>query len=204
MHLDFNLLKILKVNDYDCTITLNFEYGMKWAEPRLKISSNVTADKSIPLPQSLVKLLWQPDSIIEGLQNLKIHEHNNYDTMYLVNNTILYYVREMEVTVYCKMNFKNYPLDSHTCGLWILSKHPSDIFKYSLDILDYHSDYQVRLLEYHFKVHGDAMEISGELPFSTYNAGFVMYMDRKIQKYIINQYVPSGLLVMISWVSLLL
>ena len=102
------------------------------------------------------------------------------------------------------MNFNNYPLDSHTCGFWILSKHPSDIFKYTLDILDYQTDYQVRLLEYDFKVYGDVFKISyGPGLKDRYKAGFVISMDRKIQKYIVNQYVPSGLLVMISWVRLL-
>ena len=102
------------------------------------------------------------------------------------------------------MNFNNYPLDSHTCGFWILSKHPSHIFKYTLDILDYNTDFQVRLLEYDFKVYGDVLEISdGPGLKNRSKAGFVISMDRKIQKYIVNQYVPSGLLVMISWVRLL-
>ena len=199
MHLDFNFLKILKVNDNECTITLNFEFGMKWTEPRLKISSSDTEmPKRIPFPQSFVEKLWQPKTVIVGLQNIKKY----HETVYLVvNNTILYYVSEMEVTVYCKMNFHKYPLDSHTCGLWITSKDPADIFKYTLDILDYHTDNQVRLLEYDFKVYGDAVKISdGEGLKERYKVGFEISMDRKIQKYIVNHYVPSGLLVMISWV----
>ena len=204
MHLDFNSLKILKVNDDECTITLNFEFGMKWTEPRLKISSSDTDDmpKRIPFPQSFVEKLWQPKPVIVGLQNIKIHNH---DTVYLVNKTILYCVSEMEVTVYCKMNFNKYPLDSHTCNLWIISKDPADIFKYTLDILDYRTDNQVRLLEYDFKVYGHAVKISdGEGLKERYRAGFDISMDRKIQKYIVNHYVPSGLLVMISWVRLLI
>ena len=198
MHLDFNSLKILKVNDNDCTITLNFEFGMKWTEPRLKISSSDTElPKRIPFPQSFVEKLWQPKTVIVGLQNIKKY----YETVFLVNNTILYCVSEMEVTVYCKMNFHKYPLDSHTCGLWIISKDPADIFKYTLDILDYHTVNQVRLLEYDFKVYGDAVKISdGEGLKERYKVGFEISMDRKIQKYIVNHYVPSGLLVMISWV----
>ena len=201
MHLDFNSLKILKVNDNDCTITLNFEFGMKWTEPRLKISSSDTElPKRIPFPQSFVEKLWQPKTVIVGLQNIKKY----YETVFLVNNTILYCVSEMEVTVYCKMNFHKYPLDSHTCGLWIISKDPADIFKYTLDILDYHTVNQVRLLEYDFKVYGDAVKISdGEGLKERYKVGFEISMDRKIQKYIVNHYVPSGLLVMISWVRLL-
>ena len=201
MHLDFNSLKILKVNDNECTITLNFEFGMKWTEPRLKISSSDDEmPKRIPFPQSFVEKLWQPKTVIVGLQNIKKY----YETVFLVNNTILYCVSEMEVTVYCKMNFHKYPLDSHTCGLWIISKDPADIFKYTLDILDYHTVNQVRLLEYDFKVYGDALKISdGEGLKERYKVGFVISMDRKIQKYIVNHYVPSGLLVMISWVRLL-
>ena len=70
---------------------------MKWTEPRLKISSTDTEiPKRIPFPPSLVEKLWQPVGNIVGLQNLKVHEH--YDTLYLVNSTVLYYVREMEVS----------------------------------------------------------------------------------------------------------
>ena len=72
---------------------------MKWTEPRLKISSIDTfIPKRIPFPPSLVEKLWQPDGVIVGLQNIKVHAHNNYDTLYLVNSTVLYYVREMEVS----------------------------------------------------------------------------------------------------------
>ena len=71
----FNDIKILKIDDYDCAITLKIELGLYWIEPRLKAPSSVPY--MIPLDQSFLNLLWIPDIYIDDVKKITKHHLNS-------------------------------------------------------------------------------------------------------------------------------
>ena len=77
---------------------------------------------------------------------------------------------------------------------------------FKLAVLDFDATRQVSLLDYTPSIYqlpdnlekwnqtGDSSEIF-------YTTGFEIRLERNIQKYIMNYYMPSGLMVTVSWVS---
>ena len=209
---DISKVKILKVDDFDCTIKLSFWFWLTWSEPRLILPS--TLPPYVPLDNSFWGKLWKPDVYFFNLKQTIIkhslfHESHSF---YLMNSTLgakVRYFGEFELILYCQMAFNNYPLDEHVCDFKLgSSKMDSSKINYTLSNFTFHQDEQVSLLDYTSKVHGlpDSKKLwfteitdSGNLTW--YSTGIEIKLTRKFQKYIINYYIPSGLLVIISWVG---
>ena len=110
----------------------------------------------------------------------------------------------MEISIYCpEMNFANYPLDWHMCYLRIGS------YSYDLNTLNYTMkslklypkmvsslDYSVEISEL---TRSKQIQEYGSSKYSIVGCG--IRLDRNLRKYMMNYYIPSGLLVTASWVS---
>ena len=101
------------------------------------------------------------------------------------------------------MNFANYPLDWHICYLRIGS------YSYDLNTLNYimtslqlypnivsSLDYSVEINEL---TRSKQIQEYGSSKYSIVGCG--IRLDRNLRKYMMNYYIPSGLLVTASWVS---
>ena len=112
---------VLKVNDYESTVSIILVLALQWLEPRLEFRMDSEADSQeefIPLPKTLSDKLWMPDVNIMDVNELEKHElmdRNTDENLVLVNGTYVAYIRQIEVSIYCPMIFDNYPLDSHNC-----------------------------------------------------------------------------------------
>ena len=210
---DFELIRILKVDDHEYTITLLVQSIMQWIEPRLK---PVSKDKRIVINNVSVidlpkDLLWMPDTYIYDLHSTK----TRVEKLALINENLIHYSAEMEIVIYCPMNFDNYPLDSHICHFKMGS------YGYNVDQVNFISRgityapisgffKQLTVLDYNIQLSQLPESQSGFVfetefgPFSRSLAGFEIKLQRKTQKYIYYYYVPSGLLALISCVSTLI
>ena len=112
-----------------------------------------------------------------------------------------------ESAIYCPMKFDSYPLDQHTCHFMLGSYSFDDRFMYfkmdnnSSDIqlnqvsnLDYTPSVRSLPKSKQFKPYGS-------MNYSI--AGCEIRLERNIKQYIVNYYIPSGLLVMVSWVNVI-
>ena len=131
------------------------------------------------------------------------------DSFYLINEDDvtrkIRYSREIEITLYCKMKFETYPLDSHVCDFKFgSSKFDSSKLNFTLQQLIFESSEQVGLLDYIPQVTRlpDNKKLWIEVgPLTWYSTGCEIRLDRNVKKYLINYYIPSGLLVIASWVG---
>ena len=104
------------------------------------------------------------------------------------------------------MKFETYPLDSHVCDFKIgRPKFDSSKLNFTLQQLIFESSDQVSLLDYVPQVTRlpDEKKLLikvGQLTW--YSTGCEIRLDRNVKKYIVNYYIPSGLLVMASWVGI--
>ena len=117
---DFFGINILKVNDYDSTVSIILALQLQWLDPRLEFGMDSEADyrEFIPLPKIFSDKLWMPDLTIMGVNTLEKHDligRKSDENLVLVNGTYVAYGREIEVSIYCPMNFDHYPMDSHNC-----------------------------------------------------------------------------------------
>ena len=129
----------------------------------------------------------------------------DYDNMYLGNGTNISYEMTFEATIFCPMTFESYPLDSHNCYFMLGSySHYEANVNVKLYFLNFNISNQVSLLDYSPQVYPlpKSMEKYIDREMMTYaRAGCLIRLERNIIKYIVNHYIPSGLLVIVSWVS---
>ena len=124
--------------------------------------------------------------------------------MYIQGKTITYNI-EVTVAIYCPMRFESYPMDHQICPFQVGSyAYNSSYITFGLNsltkndimitsVLAYTSDITTlskQFTKFEWSFHGN---------FSI--TGFQLILDRKIYNYIINFYLPSGLFVIVSWVS---
>ena len=120
-----------------------------------------------------------------------------------VEDKYLIYDVSFEAVIYCKMRFESYPLDSHVCDFllssWIYSE---DVLNLTIQRQDFDAEHQVSLLDYKPEVRD--LSTSKQRKFYDIGywsvAGFEIVLRRNIRKYIANYYIPSGFLVLVSWV----
>ena len=111
-----------------------------------------------------------------------------------------------KVAIYCPMIFDSYPMDTHICYFTLGSfKYDASYLNFSLGGLNFDNDKQVSILDYtpQVKPLSEVQQKSFYNEHSHYwsRTGFDIILKRNFKKYFIDFYVPSGILVTISWVS---
>ena len=203
IQVDFANMKILKVDDHECTITVSLWIYLTWVEPRLIVPNEVPT--YVSLDESFFSQLWKPDVYFYHLKDIKQHSFfHDFEGLYFVNNSLLYN-GEYEVAFYCRMLFERYPLDEHVCDFKLTSfSYDSSVINFTLNKLLFEESQQVSLLDYSITVDHlpQAKRGIGEYGSLVWEAaGCEIRLERYIRKYVVNYYVPSGLLAMVSWVS---
>ena len=201
-------LKILKIDDNDCIVKTSFWIQITWLEPRLispyaKFKNEITQDYYYQIDESYHKYLWLPDIFIWNLENIELRRflNNEREILYYPNGTLLLQTN-LVLDIFCPMTFETYPIDNHTCDVYFLS-FGYNVTDVNLSIGTIHTREIVNLLDYSFEI--EAVPPGSQSYFEVLRSytGFNINLERNIYKYIWNYYIPSGLLVSISWVSIL-
>ncbi|XP_054132940.1 gamma-aminobutyric acid receptor subunit pi-like [Melozone crissalis] len=183
--------------DYTATIFLR----QRWTDERLCFDGN----KSLSLDGRLVEMLWVPDTFIVDSKKSFLHDVTVENRLIRIypNGTVLYAIR-ITTTVSCSMDLTKYPMDKQTCTLQLESwgYNINDVMFYwtrgndsvrGLDTLQL-AQYTV---EDHFTSVSEAVYETGRYP----KLVFHFELKRNILYFILETYVPSILLVVLSWVS---
>ncbi|XP_070398367.1 gamma-aminobutyric acid receptor subunit pi isoform X4 [Nothobranchius furzeri] len=183
--------------DYTATIFLR----QRWTDERLVFEGN----KSLSLDGRLVELLWVPDTFIVDSKKSFLHDITVENRLIRIfpNGTVLYALR-ITTTVACNMDLTKYPMDKQTCTLQLESwgYNINDVMFYwtrgnesvsGLDTLQL-AQYTV---EDHYTSVSEAVYETGSYP----KLVFHFELKRSILYFILETYVPSSLLVVLSWVS---
>ncbi|EYC08414.1 hypothetical protein Y032_0066g3750 [Ancylostoma ceylanicum] len=173
----------------------------KWIDPRLMHNNT----KRILLKDPhLFKLIWHPDIYFANARTAEFHDvtQPNFLVWIYPNGTVWYDCR-ISLTVLCMQNLARYPLDSQSCALRILSyAYDSDeiIIKWNgespVDV-----NPEIRMPDMRLRT------ISHTIRNDTYATGIwscalaEFHVDREIMHHIIQSYLPTALIVVISWFS---
>ena len=167
----------------------------------------------ISLGENLESHLWQPSMIIlEQYSPIKILgftgkglyvSNKNYKEEYAV--MIMYKI--FQVTIQCpEMNFDYFPLDSQICHLRIGDMRLNDQrnLQYWLEGFQFNANAHLNIIDYEPKVE----ELQESLQFISLVgnvtmkvAGLTIHLKRNSKYYILNYFLPSGLLTTFSCVS---
>ena len=220
---------VLRINDKDYSITFSCYYNIYWPDPRLQLSAdfgreqaksyldedpnfNITMNPNIQVPMNLEMIndLWIPNILIYNLKTYKVMDVlSKLAGLWISADYTILYSQATHITFICPMHFDKFPLDTQSCKFQIGS--------YSYD--DTQMTFQTGQARYDGKETNSialdyAINIRKLRPKDTilvfeglgnYSlAGFELELQRYVSTYIITYYLPSGLFVIVSWISFLI
>ncbi|XP_070693425.1 gamma-aminobutyric acid receptor subunit pi [Pempheris klunzingeri] len=183
--------------DYTATIFLR----QRWRDSRLVFPGN----ESVSVDGRLVSLLWIPDTFIPDSKRSFLHDVTVENRLIRIfsNGTVLYALR-ITATIACNMDLTKYPMDRQVCTLQLES------WGYNLqDVVFYWTRGNdsvkglntLRLAQYSIESYytsvSEAVYETGQYPKLVLHFA----LRRNVFFFILETYVPSILLVVLSWVS---
>ncbi|XP_069597028.1 gamma-aminobutyric acid receptor subunit delta isoform X1 [Ranitomeya imitator] len=198
----------IEVTSIDHISEINMEYTMtvflrqSWTDERL--SYNHT-NKTLGFDSRFVEKLWIPDTFIVNAKSAWFHDVTVENKLIrLQPDGVILYSSRITSTVSCDMDLTKYPLDEQECRLDLESYGYSAediLYNWSENQNQIHGLDKLELSQFtitDYKFSKEVMNFkSGQFPRLTLR----FQLKRNRGMYIIQSYVPSILLVAMSWVS---
>jgi cation transporter family protein len=202
------IISFYSINEQTMDYMVSMYLRQAWNDPRLKFEPPAkirSREKlaSIRLGDKSWDKIWIPDTFLRNEKGADFHEVTVENRMLkLSENGDLWYVTKISATLSCPMMLKNFPLDTQTCPMLFES------FGYTMDTmsfgkLDNPVDVSDDLQMPQFKMIGeDVNDCSQNYTTGAYPClEFQFFLRRDIGYFLIQVYVPSILIVILSWVS---
>ncbi|XP_029797106.1 gamma-aminobutyric acid receptor subunit pi [Suricata suricatta] len=183
--------------DYTATIYLR----QRWTDQRLVFEGN----KSFTLDARLVEFLWVPDTYIVESKKSFLHDVTvgNRLIRLFSNGTVLYALR-ITTTVACNMDLSKYPMDTQTCKLQLESwgYDGNDVeFSWLRGNDSVRGLENLRLAQYTIQRYFTLVTRSQQETGNYTRLVLQFELRRNVLYFILETYVPSTFLVVLSWVS---
>ncbi|XP_023346796.1 glycine receptor subunit alpha-2 isoform X1 [Eurytemora carolleeae] len=164
----------------------------------------------MPMNLEFVKDLWLPNIFIYNLKTFKVIDVlSKMAGLWINTNKKILYSQQTHITFICPMRFDKFPLDTQRCKFQVGSYSYDDS---KMMFITQSAQYQKNgrntiALDYDIEIEPlqplDMILDYGNLGnFSL--SGFEMVLTRYVSTYIITYYLPSGLFVIVSWISFLI
>ena len=186
-----------------------------WSEPRLEMPqwemlnvSKLSKDDFVPLDLRFLECLWVPDVYIYRLKKIEkksFYENLDFGGLYLYGDSRISYDMMFDLAIYCdSMTFSWYPKDQQFCDFMIGSySHDMNAMEFKMDSLEIIKAKQLETLDYKTEISKlPEEECIRNYTKSYYVTGCKIRLYRNLNKYIVTFYIPSALVVMVSWVKI--
>ncbi|XP_053167461.1 glycine receptor subunit alpha-2 isoform X6 [Hemicordylus capensis] len=182
---------------------VNIFLRQQWNDSRLAYSEY--PDDSLDLDPSMLDSIWKPDLFFANEKGANFHDVTTDNKLLRIskNGKVLYSIR-LTLTLSCPMDLKNFPMDVQTCTMQLES------FGYTMNdlIFEWMSTHPVQVAE-GLTLPQFILKEEQELGYCTkhYNTGkftcieVKFHLERQMGYYLIQMYIPSLLIVILSWVS---
>ncbi|XP_025084951.1 glycine receptor subunit alpha-3-like [Pomacea canaliculata] len=212
------------VNEATMDFTVSMLLHLRWKDERLvkfnmqQTFKGLTTD-FLEFDSANIKRIWVPDLFFPNEKKAFFHEvmiTNQISRLY--KDASILHISRLSMTLSCPMNLRFYPFDKQFCSILIMSFGYADD-KITLDWMNVTEPIQSTEIDQEenpimvnddvelpqFKVTGQSAERckkryhqkSGN--HSCLEAKF--YLERNITYYVVQMYIPSILIVMLSWIS---
>ncbi|XP_069469140.1 glycine receptor subunit alpha-4 isoform X2 [Ambystoma mexicanum] len=182
---------------------VNVFLRQQWNDPRL--SYREYPDDSLDLDPSMLDSIWKPDLFFANEKGANFHEVTTDNKLLRIfkNGNVLYSIR-LTLILSCPMDLKNFPMDIQTCTMQLES------FGYTMNdlIFEWLEKGPVQVAD-GLTLPQFILKTEMDLGYCTkhYNTGMFtcievkFHLERQMGYYLIQMYIPSLLIVILSWVS---
>nr|AOO87782.1 ligand-gated chloride channel 3-like protein [Laodelphax striatellus] len=198
--MDLTIASFDSISEVNMDYTITMYLNQYWKDERLSFSSN---DEVLTLSGDFAEKIWVPDTFFANDKNSFLHDVTERNKLVRLNGdgSITYGMR-FTATLACMMDLHYYPLDSQNCTVEIES------YGYTVsDVVMYWKDTPVRGVEEaelpQFTITGyETNDRKEELATGDYQRLSLSFkLQRNIGYFVFQTYLPSSLIVMLSWVS---
>ncbi|CAL8290009.1 unnamed protein product [Arctogadus glacialis] len=182
---------------------VNIFLRQQWNDPRLAFTEY--PDDSLDLDPSMLDSIWKPDLFFANEKGAHFHGVTTDNKLLRIfkNGNVLYSIR-LTLTLSCPMDLKNFPMDVQTCIMQLES------FGYTMNdlIFEWQENAPVQVAD-GLTLPQFLLKDESDLRYCTkhYNTGKFtcievrFHLERQMGYYLIQMYIPSLLIVILSWVS---
>ncbi|XP_053623571.1 gamma-aminobutyric acid receptor subunit beta-like isoform X4 [Plodia interpunctella] len=198
------VLSISSVSEVLMDFTLDFYFRQFWTDPRLAYKKR-TGVETLSVGSEFIKNIWVPDTFFVNEKQSYFHIATTSNEFIRIHysGSITRSIR-LTITASCPMNLQYFPMDRQLCHIEIES------FGYTMRDIRYHwkdglssvgMSNEVQLPQFRVLGHRQRATV---VTLSTGNYSRLaceIQFVRSMGYYLIQIYIPSGLIVIISWVS---
>ncbi|XP_042203509.1 glycine receptor subunit alpha-4-like [Homarus americanus] len=179
---------------------------VKWQDSRLSIPSRLSPGEYVPLDPAILNSIWVPDIYIEhSSQATTPSVLTSIASVWIYADATVDYSGNMFVEVSCKMGYAWFPRDHQICNFRMESyayslKH--NVYTWmppGLEISDHISNEQFLVRFEMVDPYTRVQDVYGTYPA----LAFRVHLTRRLSYVLLQVYLPSGLFVVVSFVSLL-
>ncbi|NWW08347.1 GLRA4 protein, partial [Oreocharis arfaki] len=186
------------------TAGLSLKRRQQWNDPRLAYREY--PDDSLDLDPSMLDSIWKPDLFFANEKGANFHEVTTDNKLLRIfkNGNVLYSIR-LTLILSCPMDLKNFPMDIQTCTMQLES------FGYTMNdlIFEWLEEQEAVQVAEGLTLPQFILRDEKDLGYCTkyYNTGkftcieVKFHLERQMGYYLIQMYIPSLLIVILSWVS---
>ncbi|CAL1264940.1 unnamed protein product [Larinioides sclopetarius] len=203
VHFHVTVLSVDSIDEESMTYVADIFLAQSWQDYRLRLPENMTEGYRI-LDVGWLQYIWRPDSFFKNAKKVTFHDMsvpNHY--LWLYYDKTLLYMAKLTLELSCAMKFEAYPHDTQNCSMMIESlSHTVDdlIFLWNVsDPLVVSEDVELPQLDIVESLTEDCT-----LEYSTGNftcLAVVFNLKRRLGYHLFHTYVPTTLIVVMSWIS---
>ncbi|XP_064637213.1 glycine receptor subunit alpha-1-like isoform X2 [Lineus longissimus] len=200
---------ILHINSLSSLSEITMDYGIdmyfdqEWQDVRL--AHNWTTGR-ITLDHDIARKLWQPDTYFLNAKHGHTHDLMvSNECAFLLPNGTVRYSKRVSLVVACTMNLHYFPMDEQHCSLLLGSYgHPAREISYAF-IGNDSTTFEKKLILPDFILDTDNVEqiqLMWDFPVGKFSClEFIFHLRRDFGYYLIQTYIPSMLVVLLSWLN---
>uniref|UniRef100_A0A8C3WK34 Gamma-aminobutyric acid receptor subunit epsilon n=1 Tax=Catagonus wagneri TaxID=51154 RepID=A0A8C3WK34_9CETA len=182
--------------------TIDITFYQTWYDERLRYNGSF---ESFVLNGNLVSLLWVPDTFFRNSKRTQEHSITMPNQMVRIykDGRVLYTIR-MTIDAGCSLHMVKFPMDSHSCPLSFSSfSYPvSDIiYKWDNFTLEINENNSWKLFQFDFTGVSNSTETVATLAGDFMVLTLFFNVSRRFGFVAFQNYVPSSVTTMISWIS---
>ncbi|XP_074656248.1 glycine receptor subunit alpha-2-like isoform X2 [Tubulanus polymorphus] len=192
------------ISEQTMDYSVNIYLRQSWNEPRLRFKPfNGEADQMIKLEDGYWNKIWVPDVFFRNEKSASFHYVTIPNRLLRVySNGNIWYAMKVSVTLSCQMRLQKYPLDTQICPMMLESfGHTMDtvIFKWLEGSVKKEESLQMPQFSL---VRVNTIDCSQNYTTGAYPCLQVdFHLKRDIGYFLIQVYIPSILIVILSWVA---
>nr|ACA13298.1 histamine-gated chloride channel hclBT1 [Drosophila melanogaster] len=191
------VLSLDSINEESMTYVTDIFLAQSWRDPRLRLPENMSEQYRI-LDVDWLHSIWRPDCFFKNAKKVTFHEMsipNHY--LWLYHDKTLLYMSKLTLVLSCAMKFESYPHDTQICSMMIESYL---VFIWNMtDPLVVNTEIELPQLDISNNYTTDCT-----IEYSTGNftcLAIVFNLRRRLGYHLFHTYIPSALIVVMSWIS---